>query len=278
MKNSFVDLHIHSSYSDGTMSPREIVETAKAKGVGLFTIADHDLIEGNLELRELCRENDLAYIPAVEIDTIDRGCNVHILAYGFDTENAEFRNFLRHTRFALDESSVKLVEIMQKDYPEISLSEFMEYTYNPQKGGWKTLHYFMKKGITSSLWESVRLYPKYGITCESCGYSSIAATVHRIHKAGGYAVFAHPGDLFDEADLAYFRTEVESIVKLGLDGIECYYPSHSEEVTETCLDICRKHDLMITTGSDCHGDFVGSSGEIGCMQITIEKLVLKDLI
>jgi len=277
MDKQFVDMHVHTFYSDGSMSPEEIVEAACKNDVGVLAVADHDVIEGSLKIKDLCAKNNIRYIPAVEIDSIDNGTNFHILAYGFDIENQEFRDFLSHTRFLLDEQNVRLISAMQNDYSSISLPDYMDFEYDIRLGGWKALHYLMTKGLVSSLKEAIKFYPQYNISYDKSGYSAINAVAYRIKKAGGYAVLAHPGDkLIDTADIEYFKKELKRLVSYGLGGIECYYPTYSEIVTQACLDICKENDLLITAGSDCHGVFGGTI--VGEMNITLDKVVLKNLI
>ena len=270
MENLFVDMHVHSFYSDGGMSPDEIVESACKNGVGVLAVADHDVIEGSLEIKEMCVKNKIKYIPAVEIDSIDRGVNFHILAYGFDTENKEFCDFITHTRFLLDESGFKLIEAMKADYSNISLQDYTDFTYDRRLGGWKMLHYLVEKGFAPSINEGSRFYSRYNITHEKSGYSPIGVIAYRIKKAGGYSVLAHPGELIDTADTGYFRQELKRIVSCGLDGVECYYPSNSEIITRICLDVCGENGLLITAGSDCHGVF--GKTRVGEMNITKDKV------
>lgn len=273
MENLFVDMHVHSYYSDGSMSPDEIVESACANGVGLLAVADHDVITGSLAIKETCEKNKIKYIPAVEIDSIEKNTNFHILAYDFDTENKDFCDFISHTRFLLDESGPKLIEAMKADYSDISLPDYMDFNYNIRLGGWKTLHYFIEKGLTSSLKEGLRFYSQYDITYDKSGYSPIGVIAYRIKKAGGYSVLAHPGELIDITDIEFFKKELKRIVSLGLDGIECYYPSNSEIVTQACLDVCRENNLIVTAGSDCHGVF--GHTRVGEMNITLDKVSLR---
>ena len=277
MDKPFVDMHVHSYYSDGTMSPDEIVESACENGVGVLAVADHDTIEGNLKIKEACIKNDIIYIPAVEIDSIEKGENFHVLAYGFDTENQEFCDYIKHIQFLLEERSVKLIESMAGDYSDISLPDYMDFTYDIRLGGWKALHYLIEKGLASSAVECIKFYPQYNIAYDTLGYSTISAITYRIKKAGGYSVLAHPGELIDDSDTDYFSKELRRIVlSCGLDGIECYYPSHSEMITQICLNVCRENDLLITAGSDCHGDFAKKT-RIGEMNITLDKVALKNL-
>ena len=113
MENPFVDMHVHSFYSDGSMSPGEIVEAAVQNGVGVLAVADHNVLDGSIETQKLCKEHGIHCIPAVELNTLDGESDIHILAYDFDMENQQFTDFIKHVRFLLDESSVKLVELMQ---------------------------------------------------------------------------------------------------------------------------------------------------------------------
>lgn len=271
----FADLHVHSFYSDGSMSPEEIIESAVSNGVGTLAIADHDILDGSVIARKLCKDSGIHYIPAVEIDALDGGENFHILAYGFDVNNSSFIDFIKHTRFLLDESGVKLIELMQADYSDFSINDYMDFTYNKRLGGWKALHYFMDKGLTTSLKEGIKFYPQYGVTYDKSGYSTISAIAYRIKLAGGYSVLAHPGELIDTSDINQFKKELRRIVLYGVDGIECYYPSHSEAVTEACIEICDEYDMLITAGSDCHGAF--GKTKVGEMNVFTDKLRLKDL-
>ena len=188
----YVDLHVHSCYSDGSMSPDEIVAAAVKNEVGVLAIADHDIIEGSLLLRDLCRRKGIAYLPAVELDALEDQTNFHILAYGFRTEDREFIQFIGHLRFLLEESGVKLVEACSMNFPHLSLTDYMDFDYDKHLGGWKALHYLMARGITSSLKEGISYYPKYHVTYDKSGYSSISSICYRIKQAGGYAVLAHP--------------------------------------------------------------------------------------
>ena len=275
MSKPYADLHIHSVYSEGSMTPEEIVHAAVENNVGLLAITDHNVAEGSLAVQPLCEEVGIRCIPAVEIDALDGDAHIHILAYGVDFNDAAFRSYLAHARFSVDECSMKVVEALQADYAGVSLPDFFDFTYDRRQGGWKGLHYFLEKGITASLKEGMALYDKYGITFDKCGFSTVAAAALRIHRAGGYAVLAHPGRVFDFSDTISFNREIARIMAYGLDGIECYHPSHSEEVTQVCLDYCRKRDMLITGGSDCHGLFTGAA--IGAMGILVDDLALKGL-
>ena len=269
------DLHIHSFYSDGTMSPKEILTTAFNRNVGLLAITDHDIIDGSVELMKLCGKYDIKYISGVEIDVIDSGINYHILGYGVNLEDKVFCDFIKQNCILLEEVNIKLIEKMQNDYECITLSDYLNFTYDKRMGGWKALHYFVEKGLTKSLYEGFMLYSKYEHSYNCVQFPSIKLTCKYIHNAGGKAILAHPGKVINKTNTDDFKKELLRIINLGIDGIECYYPSHTEDITNVCIEICEDRNLLITCGSDCHGEFEDT--EIGEMNIPIENLRLGDI-
>ena len=273
---TLVDLHIHSYYSDGTMSPEEILHEAKKNQVGIISLTDHDKLEGIINLMELCKNEEILCIPGVEFDSLFNDVNVHILGYGFDLFDEDFTRFVKHCRNSLDEGSVGLIKKVEKDVPSVSLEDYAGFQYDRKLGGWKALHYFLAKGLTGSLREGIQLYSEYGIHDADFNYPPVDEVCRAIKKAGGFPVLAHPGVVIDTEDHRLFLSTLEDLIHLGIEGIECYYPIHSTEITEVCLNVCRHNDLLITSGSDCHGSFGRS--RIGQMQISLDKLNLGRLL
>ncbi len=276
MREMLADMHIHSYYSDGTMSPEELLEAAKENGVGILSLTDHDNLEGTIKLKELCKEGDILYIPGVELDSLDHHRNTHILAYNINLQDTEFEQFVTRNRILLDTVNSMLIEKLQYEYEEISYSDYMKYSYNRRKGGWKALHYLKEKGLIKNLREGFAYYPRYGCTYDCVDFPSVEAVCDQIHKAGGKAILAHPGVTVKETDMDVFQKEILRLCKYNIDGIECYYPTHSKEVTKICLQISQDQKLLITTGSDCHGSFGNAS--VGETKIPITMLNLKGLI
>jgi len=274
MDNKFVDLHVHSYYSDGTMSPLEIVEKAKEYNLKFIAIADHDVTKGSLELLKLLHNTDIHYISAVEIDTVHDNKNFHVLAYGIDLENLEFNKYVNEIHCTMDDYSVELIGNMENDFSELKLGEYNNFTHNNRMGGWKALQYLLHKGIINNLKEGIKFYGKY--TKGLPKYPTIADVCEKIKYFHGYSVLAHPGELIDQNDKKSFEIELVKILSMGIDGIECYYPTHSKEISELCVKICKERNLIITSGSDCHGTF--GKTRVGEMDITIEQLNIEKLI
>jgi len=273
---NLVDLHIHFYFSDGTMSPSEIIEEAIKKGVYILAITDHETIDGSKELLKLAKNKDIKCISGVELDAIENDMNFHILAYGIDLEDEEFNNRVLKNSELLEEVNEKLIAKMKKDNPNISYDEYLKYSYNKNLGGWKALHYFVHKGLADSLYGGYLLYAQYNHSYTCVSFPGISELCQWIHKAGGKAILAHPGKVIKENDSSIFQNKLIALVDLGLDGIECYYPSHSQEITDICLDICKERNLIITSGSDCHGSFENTF--IGQMNTTIEQVDIDKLL
>lgn len=272
---TYADLHIHSYYSDGTMSPNEIVSQAVKRGVGLIAVCDHNILDGSRELKKLCEEQGLTYISGVEIDSLDTDVDHHILAYGADLYDSEFAAFIKRNRGLLDDISVKLVSNMSRDFASLSLEDFERFSYDRRLGGWKGMRYLMQKGLADSFAEVRRFYDEYACPFSVVDFPPVSQVCENVHRAGGYAVLAHPGETMKHLGSEGLAAELERLVSMGLDGIECYYPTHSFEVTELCLKLCRERDLLITAGSDCHGAFGKTA--IGQVCVTPEQLELKGL-
>lgn len=270
-----LDLHIHSYYSDGTYTPEEIIDKAIENNVGTISLTDHNTIKGLNEMKKLAKDKGIKFISGVEIDAVEKGINYHILAYGINPDNEDFKEFIEYNEVMLEEFDIDLIKKMEKDYEHISLEEYLSYSYNRKKGGWKTLHYLTDKKMCQDLQSGLLVYSKYNHSSSEAKFPELSIVLRKIKEAGGKAVLAHPGRVIKKDSVEEFKNQIYQLVNEGIDGIECYYPSHTEEITEACVSICNEKDLLITCGSDCHGEF--EKTKIGHMNIGIDKLNLKDL-
>lgn len=268
----FADLHIHSQYSDGTLSPEEIVRAARHAGASMISVCDHNVIEGTARVAPLAAAAGLRYLHGAEIDTIWDGIDVHILCYGADIAHPALRSVLRHARERLDTMSVDLLQRMAADYPALSLSEYEQMAHDPRLGGWKLLQYLVRKGATAKLKDGFAFYARYGVTYASAGFQDIESVAQAIHASGGRAVLAHPQVTFATDSIRALEARVLGAMEMGLDGIECHHPSQDGGVSRYLRALCDAHGWMITAGSDCHGDFNGR--RIACNQIDAGKLRL----
>ena len=275
------DLHMHSYYSDGTMSPREIVEDAKKRNVQLIAITDHNVLDSYTELKEAAEEFGIKVIRGVEIDARFEDIVVHILAYNFD-DNEKLFNLVHKAKNELLETSIELIKRMENDYENISSEDYEAYDYDRRKGGWKGIHYLFDRGITSELFEGVKYYGQYKCGHEYFDYPTVEEVIDAVHEANGYVVLAHPCNYYKNNTKEEVLEKLEKFKSIGIDGVECYYPANSEMMTETCIEFCKNNNMIITVGSDSHGDFgavsKGIEYYIGAVKKDSSELNLKDMI
>ena len=275
------DLHMHSYYSDGTMSPREIVEDAKKRNVQLIAITDHNVLDSYTELKEAAEEFGIKVIRGVEIDARFEDIVVHILAYNFE-DNENLFNLVHKAKNELLETSIELIKRMENDYENISSEDYEAYDYDKRKGGGKGIHYLFDRGITSELFEGVKYYGKYKCGHEYFDYPTVEEVVKAVHEANGYVVLAHPCNYYKNNTKEEVLEKLEKFKSIGIDGVECYYPANSEMMTETCVEFCKNNDMIITVGSDSHGEFgavsKGIEYYIGAVKKDSSELNLKDMI
>lgn len=269
MTTRYADLHIHSYYSDGTLTPQEIIDIALTREIDIISITDHNELNGSRELMRLNKPKGFTCIPGVELDAMYCSTNIHILAYNVDLYDNDFIQFVNRNADLLEQTNIELIKRLSKDYNEITQEEYDRFLYDRRKGGWKALHYFQYKGIVTTLEDSFKLYFKYGSAYNKTKFPSVEDVIKNIHLAGGKAILAHPGRVFKSLTIEKLKETLDNLFLLGIDGVECYYPSHTKEQQNLFTNIC-KNNKIITSGSDCHGDF--EETEIGEMNTSIEVL------
>ena len=269
----YADLHIHSNFSDSTNSPEDIVRIAVERNVSLISICDHMNFDSYDRLKEACNLNGISFIAGIELDANLNDENYHVLVYNFDRNNKRFNDFVNSHKDKSKKECEAMIERMSLDFPELSLSEYISYEYPTEQGGWKYMHYIIEKGLHkthSGVGED--FFPKYFVAGEETFSVEDFCVVAK--QAGGIPVLAHPGNLETETLIFLLKNMKER----GIEGVECYYPSHNKNTTETCLNYCKYNNLRITSGSDCHGEYDKTPGfSMGSMKTTIDMLDLKGI-
>lgn len=276
-----VDLHLHSCFSDGTYTPEQLARALADHGVALAALADHNSCDGVPRFAAACGLLGITTIRAMEMDCLHDGIVIHLLAYGFEPIG-KVMTFAAHSKQLLLEMSRDLVKRMVKDYPELSIEDYDAFTYNPEQGGWKGLHYLLERGITDQLTDGMKLYARYGCDYSYYPFPSAGAVCGAIREAGGIPVLAHPGNWFANTPPRELGERFDALRAAGVGGIECYYPSHSPRLTAFCLAYCSRHNLLVTAGSDCHGEFNKTSNGVdyvlGAVQVQPQQLRLGRLV
>lgn len=267
-----IDLHLHTYYSDGTMSPEELVRYAKESGAGTIAITDHDGMRGLTEGIEAGKRLGVHVIPGIELSTEDdEGVYMHILGYCFDRNHEALKEEVERIRRKRAERNEKLLAALRQIGCELSkedlqLREGQDYVGKPTFA-----LALMRKGYVTSPKEAFR----EGLFMRS----EVVRRVHRekisaqraiglICQAGGAPVLAHPMKIshLTRGEEDFFERLSGQLDKLrgwGLAGMECYYSGHSPEATRQLVQIARDHGLIATAGSDFHGIEFDSGIKIG---------------
>jgi 3',5'-nucleoside bisphosphate phosphatase len=243
-----VDLHTHTTASDGTLAPRELVRRAAERGVQVLAITDHDSTEGLAEAAaEAARHPPLEIVPGVEINCDVEGAEVHVLGYYVDHEAEWFRAFLRDQRRERAERVHRIVARLGELGLPITAEEVFALVKEGSPGRPHVARVMVQRGHVRSVREAFDRYLRAGGPANVPRHRlTPAEAVAVIRRARGIPVLAHPG-------LARRDDLIPGLVEAGLLGIETYYPEHSPAQVDAYLTLCRRHDLIPTGGSDFHG-------------------------
>lgn len=259
----YVDLHLHSTCSDGIRTPAEVAALAAQAGLRAIALADHDNLDGIDALRSAAAELDLEVLSGVELSVVWRNWrDIHLLGYEFDSNHpplvaalCEFQSF----RANRNQEIVARVNarLREAGHPTISFSRVRELA-----GGTigrphiaMALH---EAGLVKSIEEA---FKNYLVACNvPKRFFPISEAIDLLHSAGGVAVLAHP--TFITRDRESFRVLLDELVGLGLDGIEVYSPGCTRQDSDWYLTEARRRDLLVTGGSDFHG-LPGDVSELG---------------
>jgi 3',5'-nucleoside bisphosphate phosphatase len=267
-----VDLHIHTQASDGSWTPAQLVERVRAAGIGLFAAIDHDSIDSVAACEALARESGLRFLRGAEFSTTLNGNLYHMLAYGFDPANEALRRLLDSNHQQHEAADLEYLHILRRDNFPIDMASYEAYENNPARGGWKVLNYLIDQGICADVDDFFsRLFGK-DRPMPVPTFPSPTEVISIVVAAGGVPILAHPGAQW----LNTAEEVLEDFRQAGIRGLECYTSYHDTDATRHFVAWCQRHDLLITGGSDCHGDFVPNR-KLGVPEIAHTDLRLGEL-
>lgn len=261
---STVDLHVHTSASDGKYSPTEVVQQALASGMSAVAITDHDTLGGIGEALAAASGTSLEVIPGVEISTDAPSCEVHILGYFIDQGNPTLNRWLRDFQNSrLDRARRILARLSRLGLP-LNLRRVEEMANGGSVGRPHIAGAMVERGYVSSVHEAFDRYigrnrpayvPRRKVTPEEA--------IDLVRSARGVPVLAHP---------RLIRELVPGLAAQGLKGIEAYYVGYSPEDTSELIELAQKHGLITTGGSDFHGEDVKPESLLGGVPVPARAL------
>ncbi len=248
-----VDLHLHTTASDGVMSPSKIVNYAKDKGLVAIAITDHDTIDGLEEGLSEGERIGFEVIPGIEISADHSPGSMHLLGFLIDIHHPLLRQRLKYLQQARAERNPKIVDKLNRLGINISFEDVLRASGGGQVGRPHFAQVLIEKGYVKTFQEAFERFLKKGAPAyvEKMRFSP-EESIHFIREAGGVAVLAHPNTL-QMGGYQQLESLILQLVEKGLRGIEVYYPEHSAAEVAQYKALAERNGLLITGGTDYHG-------------------------
>ena len=257
---TYIDLHMHSTASDGTLSPAQIVASAMAEAGNkkepvVIALTDHDTVAGIPEFMKEAEKykERLTAVPGVEISTDYHGVEIHVLGYNIDIHNAALLERLKVCRESRDGRNEKIIQKLQEQGIQITMDDIRPADPNETIARPHIAKQLLKKHYVSSVKEA---FDKYLAEGRCCYVERIMPTpqeaISLIKNSGGIAVLAHLM-YYKKLDAAQKATLAAELKEAGLDGIETYYNTYTPEEEEFVKSLAKEHALLRTGGTDFHG-------------------------
>lgn len=248
-----IDLHTHTTASDGLLAPSELVQQARVAGLSIFSITDHDTVAGSAAARKAAEAAGLELVSGIEISAVSDGRDVHILGYFIDLESPTLQVFLAGQR----EERLRRLREMGRRLGDLGCPIDIDPILDAARGGRsvgrpQVAAALMSRGYVATRDEAFARFLEFGAPAfvPRCG-ASPEQVVGVIHAAGGIASMAHPG-LTRRDDI------VPALVAAGLDALEVRHTDHDAPTEAKYRDMANRLGLLVTAGSDFHGDTTGS--------------------
>ncbi|HHT49642.1 MAG TPA: PHP domain-containing protein [Firmicutes bacterium] len=255
-----IDLHLHTHASDGTLSPQALLTAAAELGLTAVAITDHDATGALTVGAAVAAELGLTFIPGVEVSaSFTPDLSLHFLGYGINPDHPRLRRVLAHNQKAWDQNEEDSIAALEKLAIKIDRQRYGYWKAHPEAGGWPLFQTLKEMGLIRDVNEYFSKY--FGVGCPAYVTSSFISpeeAISTIKAAGGVPILAHPGLYFeDNQKLMTSPAFRQTLLSWGIEGLEAIANSHTPEETAFYCEFCQSHHLLITGGSDYHGDFAG---------------------
>ncbi|AFS78547.1 PHP domain-containing protein [Gottschalkia acidurici 9a] len=262
------DLHIHTTSSDGILTPEEVVEWAYRKGLHTIAITDHDTVDGIDRAIEEGKEHSICVVPGIELSCTYQNEEVHILGYFIDYKSNKLNTFTKTLKDARENRNASIIEKLNKLDIDITLEEVKKASKNGTMGRPHIARVLIEKGIVDTVKGAFDIYLGKGKPAYVERYKvSIEDAIDLIHSIGGASIVAHPGLMKNKLVLDY-------VLQQNIDGMEVIHSKHTLEQTEKLRELAKKFNLIETAGSDCHGYLENEEPILGDFYINLKSVKL----
>ncbi len=261
------DLHSHTFYSDGKLSPEELIQKARLTGIDTLSITDHDSVEGIDEAVHFGKLNDIEIIPGVELSSEHNGHEVHVLGYFMDYKNPQLLQFLSSFREKRLRRAEKIVEKLNSMNVHITIGDVLAKAKGNASIGRPHIAFaLLEANVVNNYNEAFFKY--IGDNKPACVKKpniDTKSAVNIISGAGGLSFIAHPGKTLRD-------NLIIELIEQGVDGIEVIHPSHTRDDTGYFLDITGQYFLLESGGSDFHGGRMNDDTILGNYYVPVTKV------
>jgi predicted metal-dependent phosphoesterase TrpH len=268
-EKGFVDLHIHTSYSDGLLNPQQIVELAQQRRLTAIAITDHDSVAGVQETVEWGTSAGIEVVAGIEISILFEECEVHLLGYFINPNSSAIQHYVSLLSESRENRARQIVDVLKKQGLPISFDLVSKKANGSPIGRPHIAEVLVEEGYVFSAYEAFQKFlgekrpadiPKFNV--------GLDRAVEIIKEAGGLVFLAHP------ATISCFQQLFPVLLDYGLDGIETIHPKHNAELQLQFREIAKAHGLLQSGGSDCHG---GRDGKLLLGLLDVPRSYYRDM-
>ena len=253
----WIDLHTHTTHSDGTLSPSELVRYAREMGLAAIAITYHDCISGIDEAVEAGKELGIEVVPGIELSAVYENNTIHMIGLYIDRHNVDLDEITTAARKAHDERCRQIInKLAQFGFHGLSYEELLSKYKTKEPKGPHFCDYLVEKGYVQSVLEAKEKYfdkGKAAYVGPQHSKITIPEAVSLIHNAGGIAIWAHP--ILGRLEPSELEETAAAFKKMKVDGIEAYHSKYSQTDSLKMIRLAEKHKLQLSGGSDFHGLF-----------------------
>jgi len=262
------DLHIHTTSSDGLLSPEEVVKWAVYKKLSAVGITDHDTIKGIQPAIDYSIDYNIEIVPGIELSTEDNEYEIHILGYYIDFKKEWLHQKLNEIYESRYNRAVMMIEKLSALGIQITLQQVKNIAETGTIGRPHIARAMLEMGYIDNMKDAFNKYigngcpayvERYKISCQEA--------IDMIKNLGGVPVLAHPG-------LINKKVNINKIIDMGIEGIEVYHSKHDNETIRSTYKLAMDRKLLITGGSDCHGIFVNNEPILGNVWVDYKNVQL----
>ncbi|WP_196593774.1 PHP domain-containing protein [Pectinatus sottacetonis] len=255
-----MDLHCHTLASDGQYTPTQLVYAAKKAGISVLSITDHDTIDALEEGVQAAKQLNILFIPGIEINA--RGKNIHILGYNINYKSIITHKICKHNKYLRQKRAALILTFLKQYGINLNWSDIDKYAQHKVYARPHFARAMLDRKYVSSTKEA---FDKYLDNSEfhkiKDPHPTVKDAVKMIKKMQGIPVLAHP--MRQGKTFAELNTFIDILKKAGLAGLECYHSENTIQDTELSLSLAHKHSLLITGGSDFHGEKIKPKIKLG---------------